>query len=326
MPTIEDQIRQAAHALGFVRVGFSSAEPLREHERLFHAWLDAGHAAGMDYLERSRELRADPRVLLPEARTVIVVAASYARPDEPGVPPGHGKIARFAWGADYHPLFKSRLERLAEAVAAIAGHPICWRSAVDTLPVLERAFAEAAGLGFLGKNTLLISPGIGSYTLLGLLLVDLKLQPDQPLAGRCGSCTLCLEACPTGALVAPNVLDGGRCLSYLTIETTGPVPDELASRFDGWVFGCDVCQEVCPYNRPTPELKAQRPDPELAPQTPLASVSLDALRGLRRGEYRRLIKGRTLRRTAIATFRRNAEIVATHARRPLPRSEHDERA
>ncbi|MBI3804895.1 MAG: tRNA epoxyqueuosine(34) reductase QueG [Nitrospirae bacterium] len=248
--TLTEEIKSIALALGFHRVGITSVEPVEEAGRHFSTWLADGFAGEMAYLSKSPEVRADPRLRFPEAKSVICLALNYYQsPPSDAVPKETltGKIARYAWGEDYHLIIEEKLTQLIAAIEARGGR--CWKGYVDHGPLLERAFAERAGLGFIGKNTLLITPDYGSWVFLAEVVTTLDLDEDTPALFECGSCRRCLEACPTGALTEPFRLDARRCLSYLTIENKGEISEPLASQMDGWLFGCDACQEVCPYNR-----------------------------------------------------------------------------
>jgi len=257
-----EQIKRLAQECGFELVGVARAEPLEE-AAYYEEWAAAGMAAEMRYLTGRRgELRADPRRLLPSARSVVCVGKLYhtPAPDSRGLgPEERGWISRYAWGEDYHAVVRSGLERLLAALRAACRAPFQARIAVDTAPLLERALARRAGLGWIGRNTCLINQGQGSWFFLGELLVSLELEPDRPPPDRCGSCLRCVEACPTRALIPTGrkegpawALDARRCISYLTIELRGPIPEELRPPMGGHVFGCDICQEVCPWNRRAP--------------------------------------------------------------------------
>ena len=252
--TLTEQLKDEAIRLGFDRVGVAPAvtPPGLDH---FLDWLVAGHQAGMTYLERA-ELRADPNKVMPGVRSVVMVALIYGQPDPSPLGPTSGRVARYARGLDYHELFWSRLGELLEwlqtQVPGIQGRAVC-----DSAPLMERDFAQLSGLGWIGKNTCLIDRKIGSFTLLGALLVDQVLEYDVPIStNHCGTCTRCLDACPTQAFEAPFVLNARKCLSYWTIEHRGIIPQEMAESFDEWVFGCDVCQDVCPWNRKAPPGRA----------------------------------------------------------------------
>jgi epoxyqueuosine reductase len=210
-------------------------------------WLDRGFNGEMRYMERQAPVRREPARAWPEARAAIVVLHNYHQAQtEPG--PGRGRIARYALGDDYHSVMSDKLEQLAARLAAVAGTGR-FRAYVDAGPLPERELARRAGLGWIGKNTMLINPRVGSFTFIGVLLTDLPLAPDAPFAAdRCGTCRRCLEACPTAAFAEPGVLDARRCISYLTIEARGPIPASLGPLLGDWLFGCDVCQEVCPWN------------------------------------------------------------------------------
>jgi epoxyqueuosine reductase len=307
---LRERIRHAASEVGFVRAGFASLTPLRHGDEL-RRWIEAGMAAEMAFLTRSPSERTEPARLMPTARSAIVLLASYADVDAPASDGRRGLVARYARGSDYHLVVHRRLEHLAERIAALVGRPVTHRAVVDTAPLLERELATAAGLGFIGKNTMLITPGLGSTTVIGTLLVDLELPRDEPANGGCGQCGLCLDACPTRAMIAPYVLDARRCLAYLTIEHRGDIAPSLRDRLAPWVFGCDACQEVCPHNA------ARRPsvDAELAPPDPLSALDLLTLLRLRSGEHRRLVAGRALRRASRSMLRRNAALVAGSALR-----------
>jgi epoxyqueuosine reductase len=317
VPELEESIRREALDLGFARAGIAALAPL-PHLPFFRRWLERGLGGGMDYLARDPELRGHPARLLPGARSAVVVAASYASPTpEPAPEPGQLLVARYARGQDYHRVLRQRLERLARRIEVLCGRPLSRRALVDTGPLLERELAMAAGLGFIGHNTLLITPGAGSYLLLGTLLLDLPLQPDAPVsAARCGSCRLCLRACPTGALLEPRLLDARRCISYLTIEHRDAIASPLRERLDPWIFGCDACQVACPYNHR--RAAARFPAlPELGGGE--GRLELTALLGLGSGAYRRLVRGRALSRASRPMLQRNAALAAADPRhRALP--------
>lgn len=245
---LAEWIKAQARALGFEAAGVAPLEA-PPHAPAVAAWLERGYQGGMGYLARTAEGRLDPARARPWARSAVAVALLYDTP--PPAPPrpaaGRGWVSRYAWGADYRPLVIGRLERLLERirgeVGAVRGEACC-----DAQPVLERALAARAGLGWQGKNTTLLHPRLGSFCFLGELFLDLELPPDSPVEDGCGSCRLCLDACPTGALPRPYLLDARRCIAYLTVELKGPIPPELRPGMGDHLFGCDLCQEVCPYN------------------------------------------------------------------------------
>jgi len=248
MDNLEEQLLRQARSLGFDLVGIAAAQPA-DHFDSFAAWLDQGHAGEMGYLHKHRDARRHPTSMLPSVRSVIMVAMTYS----PEIPlsrkPFPARLARYARGPDYHDVIRTKLKELANWLVEVRPEAR-GRAVVDTAPLLERDFARRAGLGWFGKNTMLIHPRLGSYFLLGALLTDVELQPTPSFDRRhCGSCTACLDACPTQAFVSPGVLDARRCISYLTIELKSAIPKDQRPDVDNWLFGCDICQEVCPWNR-----------------------------------------------------------------------------
>lgn len=242
-------IRVEAMRLGFTRVGIAPAEALDPARRWLAQWIAEGRHGQMRYLEGFADRHARFLEGLPGLRSFLVVAASYAAPETPASHTGPvGRVARYAAGRDYHAVLLERLKALADALRTLADRPILARCCVDTAPIHERSLAAAAGLGFIGKNTCLILPRGGSWVVLGAIATDLELAPDAPVTHTCGACTRCLDACPTGALTAPYEMDARRCIAYLTLEHRGPIADDLKPQIGPWVAGCDICQEVCPYN------------------------------------------------------------------------------
>jgi epoxyqueuosine reductase len=241
-------LEERARAAGFDLVGVASAEPLREGGKRLREWQEAGMAADMGYMHRPVELLSDPKKLQKSARSVVSLGVSYYPGDHPENE-GAGRVARYAWGRDYHEVIKARLFRLREELEDELGVRIKARGFTDAVPLLERSAAQHAGLGFFGRNSCLINGEAGSYFFIADLIVDLDLTPDQPGTGTCGRCTRCMDRCPTGAIRAPGVVDARLCISYLTIENRGEIPRELRGKVGDWAFGCDVCQEVCPYNK-----------------------------------------------------------------------------
>jgi epoxyqueuosine reductase len=236
--------KEQALRLGFARAGIARAEEPPRFE-VFRGWIAEGRHAGMDYVARTAALRAEPSRLLPGARSIVCLA--WKHPGAPAIASDGSTVARYAVGADYHGHMRERTLALAREIERRIG-PFASRVCVDSTPIAERSFAAAAGLGWIGKNGCLIHPELGSWLLLAEIVTDLDLPPDEPIAEQCGSCARCLGACPTGAFLAPGLLDASRCLSYWTIEHRGPLPDGVKSEIGAHVFGCDVCQEVCPFN------------------------------------------------------------------------------
>jgi epoxyqueuosine reductase len=261
---MSEWIKDYARALGFELVGIAPAQPPPHAESFLH-WLAQGYAGAMEYLERTAHLRINPAELLPDARSAVVVGLNYA-PAE--LPDTDYRIARYALGDDYHQVIRAKLETLLSAIQAVAPEAQ-GRICVDSAPVLERDLAWLAGLGWYGKNTCLINTHRGSYFFLGVLLLTLELEYDTPAEGGCGTCRLCLDACPTGALTEPYTLDARKCISYLTIELRDSIPESYRAPMGEWLFGCDICQEVCPFNRPRAHqpLRAQpTQEPRLKPR------------------------------------------------------------
>jgi epoxyqueuosine reductase len=311
-----DAIRERALLLGFARVGFARAdEPIDVDFARYEAFLASGKAAAMGYLSEDREarLRLDGDAILAGAKSVVCVADSCAGPhDAVGVA---RSIARYARGRDYHNHLRRRLRKLASFIRRIAPGSEA-RPMTDTAPVLERAWAVRAGLGFIGKNGMLIAPGAGSHVLLGEVVTTLDLVPDEPLAERCGLCTRCLDACPTSAFEAPFVLDARLCLSYLTVELRGAMPEPLRSSVGDRLFGCDTCQDVCPHNAALEKGQAA-----YAPLDRWKETSIEAIAEVDRAGHARLVSGSAVTRARHEGLVRNAVTVLANrcdpALRPL---------
>ncbi|HAN99676.1 MAG TPA: tRNA epoxyqueuosine(34) reductase QueG [Planctomycetaceae bacterium] len=303
-------LKQAAIDLGFSRVGIAPAvEPLG-YER-FRRWLDDGLHGTMRYLDERREAYAHPRHVLDGVRSVVMLTLDYRTAEPPTVEPGQGRVSRYAWGTrDYHDTIRDRLHRLADRLRSWVPDALT-RGIVDTAPLLERDFARLAGLGWQGKNTLLISKSAGSWFFLAALLTDVSLEIDRPHeSDHCGTCTACLDACPTEAFPQPGVLDARRCVSYLTIELRGAIPRELRPGIGDRVFGCDDCQEVCPWQSKSSVSSAEefRPDPSLHPLELLTLFTIDD------AEFRRRFRRTPLWRAHRDGLLRNAAIVLGNAR------------
>ncbi len=304
-----EELQAQARRLGFDLVGVAPPVPPPEAVRAYREWLAAGYHGDMAYMARPDRVarREDPALLLPGVRAVVCVAVNYY-PGDALPPPKEagpiGRISRYAWGVDYHHWMLSRLEELAAFIREWTGGTARHRAYTDTGPVLERALAAQAGLGFIGKNTCLIHPRFGSWLFLGEILVDVDLPfTGPPMRSRCGTCTRCLDACPTGALVAPYALDARRCISYLTIEFRGDIPPGLRDRLGNWVYGCDICQEVCPWSRfahPTAVADFFPASPERA------APSLTDLLVLDEESFRRRFGGSPIARIGPERLQRNA--------------------
>ena len=266
-----EQLRQRAAELGFCALRITTADPFDRERDALLGRIDAGLLAGMHWIDHDRaQVSTEPTALVPGARSIVSVAMPYGRPGHRWRGGARGRIARYAWARDYHGVMKQHLRCLADDLVSAAGggHVAV---VVDTGRVVERAAAVRAGLGWYGKNAMVLSPGLGSWLMLGEMVTTVDLRPDPPIEKSCGRCTRCLDLCPTGAIVAPGVIDSRRCISYLTIEHRGPIPEPLRPLIGAWIFGCDVCQEVCPVNEAAETPAAQPlegvldPEPELAP-------------------------------------------------------------
>jgi epoxyqueuosine reductase len=305
MSSAELRIKAKARELGFSLVGIASADALQQEGAHLQEWLRRGYQASMAWMERRIEKRNDPREILPGAKSIVCVAVNYYTPVPHLSDEEHGKISRYAWGEDYHRLIGRKLEELRSwMVGEFPGSETTWY--VDTGPVLEKAWAERAGIGWQGKHSNVINRELGSWIFLGELITTLSLRPDPPETDHCGTCTLCIEACPTGAIVEPYVVDSRRCLSYLTIEHRTEIQGEITTQFDGWIYGCDVCQDVCPWNQ-----KFSRPtsDEAFLPREDRAEPKLEEWSRMTREEFAERFRESPIKRAKWEGLMRNVEIV-----------------
>ena len=308
--SVGNRVREMAAELGFDRVAFTGPESAVEDGDRLAAWSGEGKSAGMAWLTRDPSRRASPRAFLAEAQSVITLAVSYhAGALSPAPGPAYGRVARYAWGVDYHEAIESRLDRFKDRLRREFGDVLA-RPSVDAQPFLERAFARRAGLGFVGKNTNLIVPVVGSFLFLANLVVNLDLPSDPVLPQGCGACVHCVKRCPTGALDTPFSLDARLCVAYHTIENRGAIPRELRGQFGDWLFGCDDCQDICPFNARPLESRW----PEFSPDRgPGAWVSLAEILRLRTPDsFKVRFAGTSLLRAKRAGLVRNACLVAVH--------------
>jgi epoxyqueuosine reductase len=297
------KIRERALNLGFHKVGIARAEPLTEERARLEEWLARGFHATMQWMARDTERRADPRHLLPSAKSVVVVALNYYTPHEHDEDPDRGKISRYAWGDDYHEIIGDKLRTLLDWIRAEwpeAEGRIC----VDAQPTMDKAWAVRAGLGWIGKHSNLITREYGSWVFLGELLLNLELEPDAgPAEDHCGTCTLCLEACPTGAIVEPRVVDANRCISYATIELrAAQIPEEIARNLRGWLYGCDICQDVCPWNR----FEKPTDEPRFEPRYGQTTLPLAEVIAMDHETYVARFRRSPIKRAKLAGLQRNA--------------------
>ena len=305
-------IKQEARALGFDAVGIARvaapASP-RQHRLLARLtqWLERGFHGTMAWMGRTPEKRADPRQILPECRSIISVGVNYLTEHRADERPGYGRIARYAWGKDYHKVIGDRLKQLDHRIRSMAPEAET-RSYIDTGPIMEKAWAEQAGLGWIGKHSNLVSTEYGSWLLLGEILTTLDLEPDEPASDLCGSCTLCIQACPTKAIVEPYIVDATRCISYLTIELRGgqtAIPDELQTRLGNKIFGCDDCLDVCPFN-----LRAEPTrEPAFQPTALTLAPGLDTLAHMDESTFATVFRQSPIRRAKYAGLLRNIAMV-----------------
>jgi epoxyqueuosine reductase len=305
-------VKARAQELGFLACGITHPGP-SAHADQFEQWLAKGYAGTMRYLHRQARRRKNPQQILPEARSVIVVLDNYYHPDQEQdcQPP---RIAKYARGEDYHRVTQRRLESLAEYLRQ-SGAAIT-RTFADAGPVPERELAQRAGLGWIGKNTMLVSPHAGSFFFIGSIFTDLALPADPPFElDRCGSCTRCLDACPTQALVEPRVLDATRCISYLTIEQPGPIPEALAGRFEGYAFGCDICNDVCPWNQRFAQTTRIT---EFLPNSELIGSDLRLFEDMTPEEFKQRFGHTALERPGLEGMRRNYRVAFAAPTLPDP--------
>jgi epoxyqueuosine reductase len=324
------KVKQIARSVGFAACGVCDAAPIDRREYVL-AWLDAGRHGQMSYLERNIETRLNPARLLPGARSIIMVAWLYRVAEAAGGLPAamtapmggpHGEssspgrlgaIARYAWGRDYHRVMRSRLRRLVDQLHQQVGEAFESRICVDTAPLLERELAQRAGIGWIGGNCLVLNRALGSYFCLGAVLTTLELAPDAPASNGCGTCRRCLEACPTGALLEPHMMDARRCLSYLTIEHRGDIRPEAHSGLHGLIFGCDICQQACPYNVPDAAVNL---DPDAQPRWPAGQIDCNVVLAWTPADWDVATRGRALRRATIDMWRRNSSLLIRAAAPP----------
>jgi len=297
-------IKQEAARLGFESCGISIARPLDDDARRLEKWLQNGFHGKMQYMENHFDLRTDPAKLVPGAKSVITLLFSYypSQSQTADAP----KISKYAWGKDYHYVIKDKLKEFLQSIRDNIGE-VEGRGFVDSAPVLERSWAVNSGLGWIGKNGNMITKNGGSYFFISTLITDLELIADAPFAtDHCGTCTRCMDACPTHALVSPKEVDGSRCISYLTIELKDAlIPSEMHAKMDGWMFGCDVCQDVCPWNRfskPNTELSF-RPIPEIL------NLSLNEWEAMTEETFRKVFKNSPLKRSKFAGIQRNIKAI-----------------
>ncbi|MEK6650509.1 MAG: tRNA epoxyqueuosine(34) reductase QueG [Bacteroidota bacterium] len=302
MSSLATRLKEEARHLGCVGVGIARAEPLHPEGDRLQEWLDRGYHGTMGWMARRAAERRDPTLVLPSIRSVVSIAVNYYSPEPHSDAAGIGKISRYAWGDDYHAIVLEKADRLADFVRREAPGAQT-KTYADTGPVMDKAWAARAGVGWLGKHTNVITRDAGSWVFLGTVLTTIDLDPDEPATDLCGTCTACLDACPTQAFAQPYVLDATRCISYLTIEHRGELPGDLTKDFRGWLFGCDICQDVCPWNR------FQRPtaEPGFRPRPDTVAPALQDLTSLTEEQFHKRFQGSPVTRPKHAGFVRNVK-------------------
>lgn len=309
--TLKDEIKAEARRLGFTLTGvaFPQSPP---HYKAYEDWLAGGHHATMDYLatERARQRRGDPARILPECKSILVLGMPYHPPAAPTEKQAQGQVAAYALGADYHNIIPGRLAALVKHIGDQVKYPVPNRCYTDTGPILERDLAQQAGLGWIGKNTCIINPKHGSTFFLAEILLGIELEPDPPFTtNHCGSCTRCIEACPTQAILPKHILDARRCISYLTIENKQEIPTEFRDKMGDWVFGCDICQQVCPWNR----FAAQQVDASFIPQPVTTKPDLIQSLALSTQDFNRQFKHSPIKRAKRRGYLRNVSVALGNA-------------
>ena len=303
--TRASQLKAKALELGFTSVGVSKAVELIEEAPRLDKWLTDGMHGEMKYMEGHFEKRLDPRKLVPGTKSVVSLLFNYHNPDLPLGGEGAPRISQYAYGKDYHHVVKWKLKELLKFLREEWGQ-VDGRVFVDSAPVMERAWAEKSGLGWIGKHSLLISKQRGSYFFLAEMMLDVEIAEDQSVLDHCGDCTRCIDACPTGAIVKPYVVDGSKCISYFTIELKGAIPEPVAGKLDNWVFGCDICQEVCPWNRHS----ERHNEPAFSNKPELLAMTRDDWLDMTEDVFNSTFKDSPIQRTGFEGLKRNIEFIS----------------
>ena len=306
MVTPSSWIINEAQKMGFDACGIANATALEPESARVEQWLDEGHEGEMSYLTRNKEKRYDPRLLVEGTKSIVTVLYNYFPKQQLGGDE-HFKIAKYAYGADYHDVLKRKMRQLLERIETQTGKLEGVRVFVDSAPVLDRAWAVRCGLGFIGKNTTLIHPKKGSFFFIGHLFLPIELaETGQPMTNRCGHCTKCLDACPTGALEAPFRIDARKCISYLTIEYKGTLAEMDPETFKGWMYGCDICQDVCPYNR----FALPNVEPEFQPSEALKAMREEDWKNLSKADFDAIFKHSAMQRAGYEGLKRNIDFIS----------------
>jgi epoxyqueuosine reductase len=300
----EQLIKSTATQLGFTFCGISKAEFLAEEAPKLEEWLKRGYQGKMGYLENHFDKRLDPRLLVPGAKSVVSLLYNYF-PKKDLAKASNLKIAKYAYGEDYHRVVKEKLQEFIHIIQSEIGE-VNGRAFVDSAPVHERAWAAKSGLGWIGKNSLLLNRHMGSFFFLAELILDLELEPDGPVKDYCGTCTACMDACPTSAIPEPYVVDGSKCISYFTIELKEEIPSEVKGKFENWIFGCDICQDVCPWNR----FSKPHHEKKFEPHPDLEKMTTSDWHEITEDVFQKLFKKSALKRTKLKGLQRNIRFVA----------------
>lgn len=297
------QIKEHAKRLGFLSCGISKAGFLEDEAPRLEQWLAQGHHGSMTYMERNFDKRLDPTKLVPGAKSIVSLLYNYypsAKQSDKEAP----KLSKYAYGKDYHFVVKEKLKELMHSIEEEIGE-VSGRAFVDSAPVLDKAWAAKGGLGWLGKHTNLISKKTGSFFFIAELIIDLPLEADTPVTDHCGSCTACIDACPTDAIIAPYQVDGSKCISHFTIELKDAIPQEVKGKFDNWAFGCDVCQDVCPWNR----FSTPHQEPEFEPSPELMNLTKNDWHEITEVVFNRLFEKSAVQRTQFSGLQRNLQFL-----------------
>jgi epoxyqueuosine reductase len=312
---LTQRIKEKAIELGFQRVGIARAEKLGEEAEHLNEWLARGYHGTMEWMKRDPEKRTDISRVLANAKSVISVAMNYYT-DVPHVEAdGIGKISRYAWGDDYHGVLEQRLRELLQFTCE-QSPGVQGKVYVDTGPVMDKVWAQRAGIGWIGKHTNVISLEYGSWIFLGEIIVDIEMEYDTPATDHCGTCSLCIDACPTDAIVDPYVVDSNRCISYLTIEHRGEIAPDLGVKFDHWLYGCDICQDVCPWNH---KFAVETKLKEFYPRQHNIAPELNSISVMTQEEFSRKFSKSPIKRTKLLGLKRNANVLMDNAIPPLPK-------
>ncbi|HMP99633.1 MAG TPA: tRNA epoxyqueuosine(34) reductase QueG [Cyclobacteriaceae bacterium] len=297
-------IKSLAASLDFSFCGISKAEFLEEEAPRLETWLKRGYQGKMSYLENYFDKRLDPRLLVPDAKSVISLVYNYF-PKKDLAEESNLKIAKYAYGEDYHFVIKDKLKNFLQGIQEKIGD-VHGRAFVDSAPVMERQWATKAGIGWIGKNSLLLNREMGSFFFLAELILDIELEPDGPMKDYCGTCTACMDACPTDAIPQPYVVDGSKCISYFTIELKEEIPAEVKGKFENWIFGCDICQDVCPWNR----FSKPHNEPHFDPHPDLANMKKSDWQEITEEVFEKLFKKSAVKRTRLEGLKRNIRFIS----------------